>query len=244
MTNAQSRRVDRIINDLTASISTDIYPIIQPNRPDGGYFGVPRMVLCYIDVLGLLLVGWSGRKKRYGDKKDFATSTKAKDFIKKVLSQIDYLYGVNGDLFYDMYRHGTVHIYSPKKLASRESPSKTIEWLVYKGDREQWDYYENTAVKFRHLQIIEWEKDGFILPVSIVILYKDLLVSIDLYKRMIYEDESEDLLKKFLSVVDALDNDFGTTPHKFWEQAQSVLHQAFQGELVDEKKREKNQAKV
>lgn len=219
MTNAQSRRIDRIINDLMVSIRTDIYPIIQPNTPEGGYFGVPRMILCYVDFLGLLLSGWSGKKNKYGSKEDFSTAKKGKNFIKKVLSQIDDLYGVNGDLFYDMYRHGTVHIYSPKKLASREFPDKTIEWLVYKGDREQWDYYETKAVKFRHLQIIEWGKDRFILPVSTVILYRDLLMSIDLYRKMIYGDKSEGLAKRLLSVADTLDKDYDTTPHKFWEQA-------------------------
>lgn len=220
MTDSESRRIDRIINDLITSINTDIAPIVQPNRPEGGYFGVPRTVLCYTDILGLLFAGWSGKKDKSGNKTDFATAKKAKSFIKEVFSKIDELYQINGDLLYDMYRHGTVHIYSPKKLASKEFPNNTIEWLIYKGDREQWEYYENKAVKFRHLQIIEWEKDRFVLPVSIIILYKDLLESIDLYRKMIYADKSKDLLKKFLSVADALDKYYDTTSHKFWEKAQ------------------------
>ncbi len=216
MTSEESRRIDRIINDLVTSINADVSPIIQPTKSEGGYFGVPRMVLCYIDFLGLLLSGWSGRKnKKTGNKEDFATSKKAKTYIKKVLSQVDELYGENGDLFYDMYRHGTVHIYSPKKMASRTEQNKTIEWLIYKGDREQWDYYENRSVKFRHLKIIEWEKDRFMLPISIFVLYKDLLVSIDLYRKMIYEDKSGELSKNILTVADGLDQHFDTTPHKF-----------------------------
>lgn len=89
MTNEQARRIDRIINDLVTSINTDVSPIIQPTRPEGGYFGVPRMVFCYIDFLGLLFSGWSGKKKKNGDKDDFATPQKAKTYIKKVLSQVD-----------------------------------------------------------------------------------------------------------------------------------------------------------
>lgn len=218
MTTLQAQRLSRIFNDIVTSVNNDISPIIQPNRPEGGYFGVPRMVLCYIDFLGLLLEGWNGKKNKYGDKQDFATPKKAKDYIKKVLSLIDEPYGIWGDLFYDMYRHGTVHIYSPKKLVSRTDPDKTIEWLIYKGEREQWDYYEDRAVQFRHLKIIEWENNRFILPVSTIVLYKDLLVSIDLYRKMIYEDKSEDLLNKFLSVADALDNNFDSTTHKFWSE--------------------------
>lgn len=221
MTDSESRRIDRIINDLVVSINTDIYPIIQPNRPGGGYFGVPRMVFCYIDTLGLLFAGWNGKKDKSRNKKiDFATTKKAKDFIREVFAQIDELYRINGDLLYDMYRHGTVHIYSPKKLASKEFPDRTIEWLIYKGGREQWDYYEDKAVKFRHLKIIRWEENRFILPISIVVLYKDLLTAINLYRKMLYEDKTGDLTKKFLSVADALDKDFDTTPYKFWEEAQ------------------------
>ncbi|MBI2600462.1 hypothetical protein HYW42_00760 [Candidatus Daviesbacteria bacterium] len=216
MINEEARRIDRIINDLVTSINTDISPIIQPGRPEGGYFGVPRMVFCYIDFLGLLYSGWSGNKKKNGDKDDFATPQKAKIFIKKVLSHIDKLYEKHGDLLYDMYRHGTVHIYSPKKMVSRTDPNKTIEWLLYKGDREQWDYYENKAVKFQHLEIIKWEEDRFMLPVSIVVLYRDLLESIDLYRTMIYKDKSGDLARNLLAVADGLDQHFDSTSHKFW----------------------------
>lgn len=217
MTNEEARRIDRIINDLVTAINTDISPIIQPGKPEGGYFGVPRTVLCYVDVLGLLYSGWNGKKNKHGDKVDFATPEKAKAFIKKVLSQIDGLYEKNGDLLYDMYRHGTVHLHSPKKMVSRTDPSKSIEWLIYKGDREQWEYYENRSVKFRHLEIIEWEKDRFMLPVSIVILYRDLLEAIDLYRKMVYQDKSGDLAKNLLTVADGLDQHFDSTLHKFWQ---------------------------
>lgn len=219
MNEAQAQRIDRILSDLVTSINTDISPIIQPNRPEGGYFGVPRMVLCCIDFLGLLLVGWSGKKKKNGNIDDFATSQKAKEYIKKVLGHVDNLYQKNGDLFYDMYRHGTVHLYHPKKLASKKYPIRTIEWLVYKGGREKWDYYESRSVKFRHLQIIKWDNNRFILPISIEVLFSDLLISIDLYRKMIYEDKSGELSKKLLSVADALDTVFDKTPHKFWEEA-------------------------
>jgi len=217
MTNEEARRIDRIINDLVVAINTDISPIIQPNRPEGGYFGVPRTVLCYVDVIGLLYSGWSGKKKKNGDKDDFATPKKAKIFIKEILSQVDELYEKHGDLLYDMYRHGTVHLHSPKKMASRTEPSKTIEWLLYKGDREHWEYYENRSVKFRHLKVIEWEKDRFMLPVSIVILYEDLLEAIDLYRKLIYRDKSGKLAKNLLTVADGLDQHFDFTTHKFWE---------------------------
>ena len=64
MKTEELRRIDRIINDLAKSVTTDVVPIIQPNNPEGGYYGVPRMVLCYIDILGLLFSGWNGKKKK------------------------------------------------------------------------------------------------------------------------------------------------------------------------------------
>jgi len=222
MKNEEVERVNRILNDLKTSIETDVYPVLQPNRPEGGYFGVTRTLLCYVDILGLLLEGWSGKLKKNGDKDDFATPKKAKVYIKKVLSEVDELYELNGDLLYDMYRHGTVHIYSPKKLVSRQYPKKTVEWLIYKGGREQWDYYENKSFKFRHLQIIEWAKDKFVLPISILVLYGDVVVSIDLFRKMIYEDKSRKLLKNFLGVADALDTVYDGTKDKFWEKAIKV----------------------
>lgn len=212
----EAARINRIINDLATAITTDIAPIIQPGKQEGGYFGVPRTVLCYTDVLGLLYSGWSGKKDKNGNKVDFATPQKAKAYIKNILSQVDELYGENGDLLYDMYRHGTVHLHSPKKMVSRTEPNKIIEWLIYKGDREQWEYYENKAYKFRHLKVIEWKKDRYILPVSITILYRDLLVSLELYNKMIFEDKSGELAKNLLTVADGLDQHYDSTTHKFW----------------------------
>lgn len=219
MKSEEAKRVDRILNDLKTSIETDVYPILQPNKPEGGYFGVTRALLCYVEALGLLLEGWSRKLKKNRDKDDFATAKKAKTYIKKVLSEVDELYELNGDLLYDMYRHGTVHIYSPKKLVSRQYPKKTIEWLIYKGEREQWDYYENKSFKFRHLKIIEWTKDRFVLPISILVLYTDVMTSINLFRKMIYEDKSGKLSKNFLAVADALDTVYDGTNDKFWEKS-------------------------
>jgi hypothetical protein len=174
------------------------------------------MVFCYHDFLGLLYCGWGGKKHKKGYKHAFATHEKAKKFIKEIFGRIDNLYRVHGELLYDMYRHGTVHIYSPKKMIANKFPNRTIEWLLYKGGRESWDYYENKATKFRHLEIIEWSKDRFILPVSINVLYSDLIETIVLYRQMLRNDKSKRLLKNFSEVANALDNDFDSTSHKFW----------------------------
>lgn len=217
---------DRVINDLAVSANTDIVPIIQPSRPAGGYFGVPRMVFCYVNFLGLLYSGWRGEKykrgTKKGEKRDFGTSGQAKKYIKEVMGKVDKLYKRHAGLLYDVYRHGTVHIYSPKKMASRVKPKTTIEWLIYKGDRESWQYYENKAIKLRHLEVIEWSKDRFVVPLSINILYDDLFESMILYRRMVHEDKSSDLLKNFSSVAEALDKEYDPTPYDFWSGAKKL----------------------
>lgn len=216
--------LNRVINEIATSANTDIAPIIQPTKPEGGYFGVPRAVFCYINFLGLLYEGWSGKKKKKKNKKesektDFGTTTQAKKYIREVLGEIDELYKINCDVLYDLYRHGTVHIFAPKKMISGVDNKKSIEWLLYKGDRESWQYYESRAKKFRHLRIVEWNNNRYILPLSISVLYADLIESLVLYRQKVLTDETQDLLKKFSSVVDALDTDFDEVSYDFWSDA-------------------------
>lgn len=206
---------ERGMRDLLISAETDIVPTIRPQAPEGGHFGVIRSVLCYIDFLGAVFAGWKGERDKKGRKK-LSDSKKATDFVKKVFGEVDKQYQSNGELLYEMYRHGTVHLYSPQRLKSKNKPNKTIEWLIYKGRREEWDYYENRAIKLRHLQIIKWDQNRFILPVSISVLYADLIAAIHLYSRMVKTDKSGNLLKKYGSVIDALINDPDPTEFKFW----------------------------
>lgn len=219
MLNEHLKRIDRILSDIKTAIETDVFPVLQPTMREGGYFGATRTLLCYVDILGLLLEGWDGKMKDNGDKENFGTARKGKAYIKKVLSEVDDLYELNGDLFHEMYRHGTVHIHSPKKLKSREYPKRTVEWLIYKGQREEWEYYENKSIKFRHLQIYELSKNRYVLPISILVFYYDVLISIDLFREMIQAEKSGNLLKNFLTVADALDSIYDGTDDKFWEKS-------------------------
>lgn len=211
------RRFEKVISDILSSIETDIAPILHANKPEGGYFGVPRMVFCYIDFLGLMFSGWNEKWDEDSLKKiNFSTPSKALKYIKNILGDIDSFYLRNAKILYEMYRHGSVHIYSPKKLESKSNPEQTIEWLIYKGDRESWQHYDHKAVKLRHLQTIEWEKNRFILPISTITLYQDLIESILLYRQKVRSDKSFNLLKKFVQVANALDFKHDKTRVEFW----------------------------
>lgn len=197
--------VKRGLGDLLNSAEFDIKPIIQPNTPEGGYFGVVRSVLCYIDYLGALYEGYDGRSKFGNGTQKLATPEKAKKFIKEILGVVDESYKLNGELLYEMYRHGTVHLYRPHRL--KNSNGRVLFWLTYKGSREYWTHYEHKAIKVRHLQILKWKNKEYALPVSIICLYEDLIESVQLYFEKIeneLKNGTNHLLNNYSTMVEAL----------------------------------------
>lgn len=197
--------VKRGLGDLLNSADLDIKPIIQPNIPEGGYFGVVRSVLCYIDYLGALYEGYDGKSKFTNGAQKIATPKKAKKFIKEILGVVDEVYKSNGELLHEMYRNGTVHLYRPHRLKS--SNGKVLFWLVYKGPREYWTHYEHKSIKVKHLQICKWENKEYMLPVSINCLYEDLIESVQLYFERIeseLKNDVHDLLNNYSATIEAL----------------------------------------
>ncbi len=174
---------DYLEDDLKASIRNDIGPVVQP-RPEGGYFAVPRSVLSYVDFLGALYGGYGGDTDRSGRRR-IATSEKAIRFIKDVMGEVDELYQRNGVLLYEMFRHGTVHLYRPHEL--RRSDGRVLSWLAYKGPREHWVNVPR-ALKVRHLQPVRRNGNSDWLPVSITCLYDDLLLAVDVFWRKLQSD--------------------------------------------------------
>jgi hypothetical protein len=182
-----ARRITEYLrDDLKESIKNDIGPILQPEKEEGGYFGVARLVLCYIDFLGALYGGCEDKT----NKRKIATPGKALCFIREVLGSVDRHYKEhqykdhqgkdhdNADLLYEMYRHGTVHLYAPKVL-KRKQGGRELQWLLYKGEREKWVIADRRAVKVRHMQPITKDAESDWLPVSINCLYDDLNAAID-----------------------------------------------------------------
>jgi hypothetical protein len=184
--------------DLKRSIENDIRPILQPEKEEGGYFGVPRSVLCYVDFLGALYCGYQGEKFRNG-KKRIAISWKACRFIREILGSVDSLYEDNGDLLYEMYRHGTVHLFSPNELKGRDG--RVISWLLHKQGRQASIPVDGEHLEVRHLQPVEF-KGCHRLPVSIVCLCDDLNAAIDELRGRL--DDRPVLLRRWNSAAAAL----------------------------------------
>jgi len=55
-------------------------------------------------------------------------------FLNDIFGQIDPNYIKYGALLWEIYRNGTIHLYSPKILKNLNS-SRTIGWIAHKEDR-------------------------------------------------------------------------------------------------------------
>jgi len=66
--------------NLKPSIQNDVYPVIQANKTEGGYFAVPRLIFCYIDYLGALYSGCRGNNPLR-----IATTAKARSYLQDVM---------------------------------------------------------------------------------------------------------------------------------------------------------------
>ena len=190
---------DYLKNDLRVSVVNDVGPCVQPNRMAGGYFAVPRLVLGYVDFLGALYHGYLGRKK--GNRRVFADQTYAKAFLRDVFGLVDVQYNAHGELLWEIYRNGTVHLYQPLAL---ENANRVINWSLYKGPKSSNVFVQGVGIgKFvTHLEPTWIAMNHWIQPVSITCLYDDLLQAIDTYIGLISRNRS--LLARFRQVADAL----------------------------------------
>lgn len=171
--------------DLDTSIQNDVYPVLQADKREGGYFAVPRLVLCYIDFLGALYCGFSGTNVN-----KIATTAKAKKFIRDVMSRVDPAYGTHGDLLVEVYRHGTVHLYSPISL-KRTSDNKVLQWELYKGTRREMLIAGTYSSKWvSHMKLYSHDTTTDVLPISITCLYEDLRQSIDEYCELLQQEHT------------------------------------------------------
>src|SRR6185437_301987 len=119
--------------ELKEQILLEVSPILHLGQEQGGYFGVTRHILCFVDFLGALYSGY--KTENLKEKEDVAMTRKAVRFITEVMKNVDEYYEVNGFRFYDMYRHRLVHLYQPKVFLQK-SNGRQLQWLVYKGPRE------------------------------------------------------------------------------------------------------------
>lgn len=187
-------------DDLKRSVVNDIGPFFKPEEKEGGFFAVPRLVLSYVDYLGVLYHGYNGKRDRH-NRRIFSQSLYAKDFLRKFLGSVDNNYKLHGELLWEMYRNGTIHLYAPKVL--KDKSSRIIGWIVYKGPRVAQIREETEAV----IHLVPHRSPGQLdhvwqQPISIDSLYGDLISAIEGYAGII--PTSLDLQTNFRKSADAL----------------------------------------
>lgn len=183
----QNEIVDYLRNDLANSVLDDVWPCVQPSNPRGGYFAVPRLVLSYDDYLGALYHGYIGRRGR--NRRIFADHNYAKTFLKEIFGVIDVNYKTYGDLLWEIYRNGTVHLYEPMKL---ENQGKIVTWLVHKYGRIADVPTQLGNVNLTHLVPYQYGPSEWWQPISIVCLFRDLLSAIGEYANRIISSQSSE----------------------------------------------------
>ena len=200
--------------ELKEQILLEIAPILHIGQEQGGYFGSSRQILCFIDFLGSLYVGYDEKKdskfiKSEGKKRLISKPGQAIMFIKDFMGEkIDQFYKINGEVLYKMYRNGLVHLYQPKSF--RRQNGNELRWFAYKGPREK--HLEKTEENgkiieikdVRHVAIIPHPEKSHVeyLAVSVNCLYYDLIQAIDIYLAMLEQDKA--LQAKFISTANAI----------------------------------------
>lgn len=184
--------------NLKASIQNDVFPVVQMNRQEGGYFAVPRLVFCYVDFLGAI---YSGFQK--SGKSGIATTAKAKNYLCDVMSLVDPGYKGVADALINAYRHGTVHLYAPIFLKRKDG--RELAWECYKGPRKTLkEVGPNSSLWINHLHPYQAKTNTDVLPISINCLYDDLLQSIDQYCDLLVKEHQNGysvLFSKYLSAA-------------------------------------------
>lgn len=194
-----------LLEEVKEQILYEIAPILHLGYSPGGYFGVTRQIVCMIDFLGALYSGFDSTKdyrdinKKKG--KRIASSEKALKFIQEIFGEIDPNYKDNGKYLIEMYRHGLVHLFQPKQLLLNDG--KILQWLSYKGGRNgDIEVRSGWVVKnATHLLMVS-DSGSFFLPVSIRILYNDLLTAIDIYLEKL--KKSKELQDKWVSAANEI----------------------------------------
>jgi hypothetical protein len=170
-------------------------------RKQGGEFTIPLVFFSYIFEVSEKIAGkaLSGRDNEL-------------KFIFDYFPNIDQIYRERKAVvwFYQMYRNGLCHRFTPQNLEI--GPGKILTWAVYKGVRNNYSNIARGLLNICHLKIIKVKEKGesenwpndevYALPICINALYSDLKSAFDLYVNDVRENVS--LQKNFNTWKDAV----------------------------------------
>lgn len=132
---------------------------------------ITLVIFPYIDLLGYL---YRGR----------TSSSNAVEFMREYLGRVDNRYQEVSGLIYDAFRHGYIHLATPKRVKLRDG--KILDFLfVHSGKREEFLKVTNR----QELQGTGARVDVYRLSLDVPLLYRDLLSAIDEYAEDIREKQ-------------------------------------------------------
>ena len=149
--------VDYLEKDFLAAINNDLIAVVKFHEGGiGGFHSVPREVFCYIDYISVL---------RYALPN---SSTKAIQFIENYLGRTNVRYKHYGKLLFEMWRHGTVHEFDPKKL-KHSSKKYSVGWQTNNDSGK-----EERACHLECFKVYG-KNDSFLLNVNLFQLVDDFV---------------------------------------------------------------------
>jgi hypothetical protein len=207
-----SEAANYLQSEIKNSVILDVGSCLNSSNPKGGVFAVPRLVLAYVDYLGALYHGYDGSVDPRTGRRIFSKTSYAKSFLVEVFGTVHDDYKRYGELLYDIYRHGTVHLYEPLTLKNRTT-GKTIEWHVFKlatptAPPSRVGEIKTNPWNRMMIHLVPTPKPGqndpnvWVLPVSIDCLYFDLLAALDVYAKRVQNEP--DLAGRFQRTINAL----------------------------------------
>ena len=147
--------------DFLTAINNDLIEVVKfHNRGTGGFHSVPREVFCYIDYISAI---------RYGGN----NSSNAIQFIEKYLGRTNARYKHYGKLLYEMWRHGTVHEFDPKRL-KHSSKKYSVGWQTNNDSRK--------TERECHLECFKvyGKSDTYVLNINLFQLVDDFVESVQI----------------------------------------------------------------
>jgi hypothetical protein len=133
-------------------------------KNNGGWFGIPRQVFCYIDILGAIAY-------RNNKNEDGASTRKAIRFLNEFFPKD---YSNFSDILIAMWRHGTVHNFKPYEFYIQNGRKKLH--LKWSSNRSNENHNRAVHMKtFRH----EDSENYIYVSINICQLADDLLTSLE-----------------------------------------------------------------
>jgi hypothetical protein len=172
--------------------------------PATGYFSAALLTMCGVDHVGALYGGWDGHNRR-----QIASTAKARVFLTDVMAPATGLssYRTYAPHLVEIYRMGLVHLRAPKVFTASHRSTAELTWALM--DDRTGEHLSTPAgpVAADHLVPVRVSKDRTALPLSVVALHEDFLVSCEWFATQLLQEANSSttvLIDRWRSTADAL----------------------------------------